>query len=266
MVNAQSKSGYRMIYITLLFLFAVLVLAAVFFDRISSLSMFGSLPAAKVKITIIVLAVICLIAAILVYTSDASRKYLQASQDYAQSQGWSFSRDDTQGLKTGAEALFFEDLFNLSNVRTVETGKKQIYLFDCTYRRRNAPARSNQSSRGLACMIVSDRFKSIMAPVLIYSRQWVIGMNDDRVEIKTMPFADQFAVFSKDPAAAKAIVNHALQSVIYELEGKSAFLPVQIAVGPGGAMVIAGVSTPSTEPSDIQEMISLIRRIESVMP
>jgi len=70
---------------------------------------------------------------------------------------------------------------------------------------------------------VSDRFRSAAVPVLIFSRQWAMGMRANRVKMDAPPFTDQFAVFSKDPVTAKNIVNDALQSIVYELEANHFF-------------------------------------------
>jgi hypothetical protein len=232
-----------------------------FYERISIWSLWTSPIWLKLKIPLIIIGVICFIAGVISFARHQDRKELQAAQDYAQAQGWGFSRDAAPELKTRAEAILSNLDFSLSYIRTIETGQRSLHLFNCAYKNRSASGRKNYSYV-IACLVESKRFRSAVVPVEIVARDWTEMMNSDRVDMGNSPFAQDFLVLSKDPGAAKEIVNDAVQATILEHSKKPSYNPVSITIGSGGAIVLTG---RTDEPERLQGLIDLARRIETAV-
>ena len=103
----------------------------------------------KLKVPIIILVVVGSLVILFAYLRYEGQKEQQAVQKYAEGQGWNFSRwDETKDIKTRIEKIFrdfqFDDLYW---IRTVETGQRNIFLFNCSYKHRKASARSHNSNK-----------------------------------------------------------------------------------------------------------------------
>ncbi len=145
------------------------------------------------------------------------------------------------------------------NIRTIETGQRSMYLFNCTYNYTEDSGRKS-SSYGVACLIQSERFSPEIVAVDIVGRDWTEVMISDKVDMGQSPFAEKFLVLSKDPAAAKAAVSEAVQAIMIEHLKNPLDNPVRLTIGPGGAVVLTG---RTDEPERLQDIIDLARRIES---
>jgi hypothetical protein len=254
----------------ILILFILLSLAAIifgaqvltfFYERISVWPLWNSPVWIKLKVPLIIIGVICFIAGVLAFSRHQDKKELQAARDYAQAQGWGFSRDAAPELKTRAEAILANLYFTMKYISTIETGQRSLYLFNCTYKNRSSSGRKNYSY-GIACLVESKRFRSAVVPVEIVARDWTEMMNSDRVDMGNSPFAQDFLVLSKDPGAAKEIVNDAVQATILEHSKKPSYNPVSITIGSGGAVVL---TASTAAPEQLQEIIDLVRRIEAAV-
>ena len=85
----------------------------------------------KLKTPLIVLGVIGLVAAVIAFIRYNDRREMKIARDYAQAQGWGFSRDDTDGLTAKVAEILSGYYLNLYYIRTVETGWRSVTLFDC---------------------------------------------------------------------------------------------------------------------------------------
>ena len=231
------------------------------YERISVWPLWSSPTWLKLKIPLIIIGVICFIAGVIAFARYQERKELQAAQDYAQARGWGFSRNDTQGIKARVAEILSDVDFSLYYIRTIETGQCSLYLFNCAYKNRNAGGRKNYSY-GTACLIESKRFRSAVVPVEIVARDWTEVMISDKVAMGDSPFTQNFLVLSKDPVAAKEIVNDAVQATMLENSENSPYTPISITIGSGGAVVL---TDRTAEPEQLQEIIDLARRIEAAV-
>jgi hypothetical protein len=216
----------------------------------------------KLKVPLIVIGVIGFLTAVIAFSRHEGRRDLQAAREYAQARGWEFSRTDTLGLEAEAERIMM-DLWtiDLHFIRTVQAGRPSIHLFDCACRYR--PDADRFSSRGVACLIRSDKFDAVGVQVDIVGRDWTEGMIADKVQMRTSPFAEKFLVLAKDAAAAREIVTTDVQAVMMDHLKKPLYNPVSVSLGPGGAVVMID---PTHEHEQLQDIIDLARRIEAVMP
>jgi len=98
--------------------------------------------------------------------------------------------------------------------------------------------------------------------VEITTRDWTEAMISDKVDMGQSPFAQKFLVLSRDPAAAKEIINQSIQSILLEHAQNPLCNPVSITIGPGGAVVLTG---STLEHERLQNLIDLARRIESAV-
>ena len=151
--------------------------------------------------------------------------------------------------------------FELRNIRTIETGNRNLYLFDFSYLFKK-DIDPDGYSYGTACLIVSDRFKSGDEFVNICRRDWTEVMISDKVDMGESLFAQKFLVLSKNPFKAKEIVNYSIQEIMFNHLKKPLINPVSVYISPGGATVLTG---RTEKPERLHDLIDLARRIEAAM-
>lgn len=228
-------------------------------ERISTFAIWNSPIWLRLKTPLIVLSVIGFLAAAIAFSRYQGQRELKVAQHYAQAQGWGFSRDAAESFKAEVAEILSDFKFNLYYIRTVETGWRNLYLFDCAYNSRDASARKNYDY-GTACVVLSNRFRDAIVPVEIFTRDWTEVMQSDKVEMGDSPFARKYLVLSKDPASAKKIVNESIQAILLEYMSNSHYTPTSVIIGPGGAVVLTG---RTAEPERLQGLLELARKLES---
>jgi hypothetical protein len=229
-------------------------------ERISTFEIWNSPIWLRIKIPFIVLGVIGFVAAAITLNRYQGQRELKAAQDYAQTQGWSFSRDATAGLEAEVAKILSDLIFRMYYIRTVETGRRNLVLFDCSYKNRGS--NSKNDSHGTACLVQSDRFRSTAAPVTIFTRDWTEVMESDKVAMGESPFAQNFLVLSKAPDSAKRIVNESIQAILLEHMSNPVSNGVSVIIGPGGAVVL---TEKTAEHELLQDILDLARKLESVV-
>jgi hypothetical protein len=234
---------------------------AVLYDRISTFELWNSQVWLRLKVPLIVLGVIGFLAAVIAFIRYQGQRELKVAQDYAHTQGWGFSRDASEGFMDDVSKILSEYKFNLYYIRTVETGRRNLYLFNLCYNSREASGRKNWIY-GTACLVQSDRFNSIVASVEIDVRDWTEVMFSDKVEMGESPFTQNFLVQSKDPGSAKSVVNKAIQATLMEHFSNPRTYPVNVIIGPRGLVVLTG---RTAEPQRLHEILELARKLESSM-
>ena len=140
---------------------------------------------------------------------------------------------------------------------TVESGKRNIFLFNCWYNVRDWDPKEHL---GFACLIGSDRFGSVDSQVDVSGRGSLDSLLlSNQVDMGDSEFARNFIVTSKDSTTAKRVISESLQAVL--LESMSGPLDYnEINVGPGGAVIITGDSRLFEK---YLPLVDLARRIES---
>jgi hypothetical protein len=249
------------IFLAFFIMFLGVGIFGILYDRISVWHIWNSPIWLTLKIPLIVIGVIGFIAGVISFARYQGQKELKAAREYSQSQGWGFSRDDTQGLKARIADIWCDFKFNLYYIRTVETGKRQLYLFDCSYKHKEASSRSHDSY-GTACVVQSDRFRSVTVPVEIVTRDWTEVMISDKVEMGQSLFAEKFVVLSKNPGPAREIVNVSIQAIMLDHLKKPLYNPVGVSLGPGGAIVL---TDRTLEHERLQDLLDLARQIEAAV-
>ncbi len=251
------------IYILLFCLFLGLAVSIFFYDRISELPVWKTQAWLTLKIPVIVITIILVLAVLLVIIARSSKKQERAEKEFAQSQGWIYteSYNDPQGLtqelKARLEKVCPEKEFKLNNSMTVESGKRNVFLFGCWYRVRDWGPKENH---GFACLIESDRFEWVTSQVDISGRNSADGLLlSNQVDMGDSEFARNFIVKSKDPFFAKRVVNEFLQSVLLE-STRRPLNTREINIGPGGVVILTGEYRPFGE---WLALVDLARRIES---
>ena len=235
---------------------------AVLYDRISVFSIWNSQVWLKMKVPLIIFCVIGLLIALMGYMRHANSKKLQAAREYAQDQGWRFSENDTQGLKTRVVKILWDlKNFDLYSIRTIETGTCNLYLFDCKYLYKK-DVDTDDYAYGTACLIESNRFHSGGVSVNIGKRDWTEKLQSDKVDMGESLFSQKFLVLSNDPVPAKEIVNDSIQAVMLNHLENPLFNPVTVYIGPGGAVVTTG---QTVEHERLQDLIDLAGRIEAAV-
>jgi len=250
------------LYLAYVCLFIAVATFVFLYDRISVWAFWESPVWLKIKIPCIIVGVIAFLGALLSYIRYEGRKELQVAREYAQSQGWDFSPDDTLGLKEKAsDILFGLKNIDVRHIRTVETGQRSLHLFDCSYKYPHETSRMSYSY-GVACMIQSERLRSLSASVEMFSRDWSEVMESNRVDMGRSAFAEKYILLSKDPEKARVVVNETVQAVILEHLKKPFNNPVTISIAAGGAVVLTG---RKAGPERLQDLIDFTRSIESAL-
>jgi hypothetical protein len=265
MGNSQYWTSLWVVGLFILFCFFCLYLGSSIFvflyDRISTFALWNSPVWLKLKIPVIILCVIAFLAAVIALSRHQGQRELKVAQEYAESQGWGFSRNAEESFKNEVANVLSEYKFHLYHIRTVATGQRNLYLFDCSYNSRDASPKSHDS-RGTACLVLSDRFHSIAVPVEITKRDWSEVMVSEKVDMGETPFAQQFLVESKDPDSAKRVVNESIRAILLEHMSRTLSYSFSITIGPGGLVVMTG---RTAEPEVLQDILELGRRLESTM-
>jgi hypothetical protein len=231
------------------------------YDRFSTFAIWNSPTWLKFKIPLIILGVIAFLAAVIALSRHQGQRELKVAREYAESQGWGFSRNAEESFTNEVANVLSEYKFHLYHIRNVATGQRNLYLFDCSYNSRDAGPRSHDS-HGTACLVQSDRFHSIAAPVEIATRDWTEVMLEDKVDMGETPFAQQFLVESKDHDSAKRVVNESIQAILLEHMSRTLSYSFSVTIGPGGLVVMTG---RTAEPEVLQDILELGRRLESSM-
>jgi len=245
----------------ILIIFLIVKTGGFLYPRISAWEIWSAPFWVKYKTPLIVIGIIGFIACVIAIARYQARVELRAVQEYAQAQGWGFARFDSQGLKQRIDSIWWDLDFNPYYISTVETGQRNLYLFQCSYRRKQASGRSS-NYYATACLVYSERFRSVTVPVEIVTRDWTEVINSDKVDMGASPFAEKFLVLSENPGSAKEIVNESIQSLLLEHDKQTLFNPVKVAIGPAGAVLMAD---RTFEHERLQDIIALARQIEAAI-
>ena len=256
---ASLKGTGVFIYLFLFCLFLGLAIFVYLYDRISVWHIWNSPIWLNLKVPLIITGVIGLLAGIIAFARYEGRMELQAVREYADAQGWPFTHDDPERLTAQIANIWWDLKYDLYYVRTVETGARRIYLFDCSYKHKDASPRSSHSY-GTACLVQSERFIFIKAPVEIVTRDWTEVMASDKLDMGESPFAQNFLVLSKNPASARKTVNESLQAILLEHLKKPIHNPVAVTIATGGAIVL---TDRTFEHERLQDLVDLARQIEA---
>jgi hypothetical protein len=249
------------IFLFIFVIFLVLVIFGSIYGRISVWQIWSAPFWLKYKIPLIIIGIIGFIGSMIAFARYEARLELRAVQEYAQAQGWGFARFDSQGLKERIDGIWWDLNFNPYYIRTVETGQRSLYLFECSYKRKQASGRTS-NYYATACLVHSDRFRSVTVPVEIVPRDWTEVITSDKVAMGDSPFTEKFLVLSENPGRAREIVNESIQSILLEHDKKPLFNPVKVAVGPAGAVLMAD---RTFEHERLQDLLALALRIESAV-
>ena len=253
------------LFVILFMLFLALAAFQFLAERISSLQIWKSPLFLKWKTPLIV-GVIGSLVILVAWMRASNIKRLQDIQDYARNNGWTFSLQDTEGLKERIEHVFYDRLFEPSCIFTVETGDRTISLFDCWHKHCKAMANVREH-RATGCLIESARFNRrsnrIIEPLVI-SEYLVINetLVEQEVRLDDSPSSRQFVVHSMAPASARQALNPAIQSLILKFNENSPNVSLQVAIGPAGAVVL---TEETLEHDRWQQLIQLARDIESAV-
>jgi len=208
----------------------------------------------------IIAVVVAAVVVLVVLAARSNTKHAKRLQEFASTQGWGYSRMDTQGLSGRVEEIFVEEKFNLTNIMTVESGVRNVFLFDCVYSYRNS---RGHGSFGTACLIMSDRFKQVDLRVEIIARTRADALLlSDQIDMGNTEFARHFIVQAKDAVAANGIVNAKMQDMLLEHTKSPLFNPVRIGLGPSGAIVLTGYNG---EQERWLDLVKLAYQVESTV-
>jgi len=255
---------FIILFFVLLFIFLVARVIGLIGGRIGDLPIWKTQAWTTLRIPVIIVGVILIITILVIIFSRMANKQSIAEKEFAQSQGWTYteSYSDPQGrtkaLKNSLEKVCPKKYFDVSNIMTVESGRRNVFLFGCYFKDRDW---GHKQRHGFACLIESDRFGSVGSPVDIIG----LGSFDtfgvsNQVDMGDSEFARNFIVTSKDPDLAKRVVSESLQAIL--LEGRMKIHDYyEIVIGPGGAVIITWAYKTSEE---YLALVDLARRIESV--
>ncbi|MBZ5563474.1 MAG: DUF3137 domain-containing protein [Acidobacteriia bacterium] len=190
----------------------------------------------------------------------SGRKHEKAVREFAQAQGWSFSRNATQEHTPEVEQLFPDEKFSLTYIMEIERGRRKVYLFDGTYRHRAGRSGGWPAS---VCLIESERLESVDSRVEIIARNWVDAtLLRKQVDMGDSEFARNFIVLSQDAASARRILSQPVQAALLAHRDRALAYRVQIALGKGRAALLAG---GIDEQQRWRDLVDLGRAIESAV-
>ena len=217
---------------------------------------------ARLKTPLIVIGGIALFIVLIAWLRASNQKRLEDLQQYCMEQGWTFSLNDTLGLKDRVEQIFYDRKFEPSCIRTVETGNRAIYLFDCWHKHKNAAVRVREH-RATCCLIESGQFRPVMEPLVITEylliNETLLG---EVLTLNDSPFSRKFVVHARAPNDARQTLTPALQAIILQYKEKFSDTYLHIAIGSSGAVLM----TEETLDHDRwQDIIALALAIETTV-
>jgi len=254
---------FILLFCLLLFMSLVATVIGFLGDRILDFPIWKTQAWTTLKVPVIVITVIVGITVLVVIISRISKKQERAEKQFAQSQGWIYTESykdpqgRTQELAGKLEKVCPEKKFKLNNSMTVESGKRNIFLFSCWYNVRDWGPKEHL---GFACLIESDRFGWVDSQVDVSGRGSLdCFLLSNQVDMGDSEFARNFIVTSKNSTTAKRVISESLQAVVLESVRKSLNYD-EINIGPGGAVIITGAYKTFEE---YFALVDLSRRIES---
>ncbi len=198
--------------------------------------------------------------AALIIAVRSGGKHDKAVREFAQAQGWSYSRNPEQRHTPEVEQLFPDEVFYLTYVMDVELARRKVYLFDGTYRHR---AGRSSGSPASVCLVESDRLESVDTRVEIIARSPIdAAFLRKQVDMGDSEFGRDFIVLSETAASARRIVSERLQAVLLAHRDRALAYRVQIALGKGRAALLAG---GIDEQQRWRDLADLGREIESAV-
>lgn len=255
---------FIILFCVLLVLFLVARVIGFIGGRIGDLPVWKTQTGTTLRIPFIIISVILIITVLVVVFSRMADRQSKAEKEFARSQGWPYTENhqDPQGgtkdLKTRLEKVCPKKYFDVGNSMTVESGRRNIFLFGCYFKDREW---GHKQRHGFACLIESDRFGAMVSPVDIIG----LGSFDtfgvpDQVNMADSEFARNFIVTAKDPAMVKSVLSESLQAIL--LEGRTKIHDYyEIVIGRHGAVIITWAYK---SPEEYLALVDLVRRIESV--
>jgi hypothetical protein len=238
--------------------FAVVIAAGNYlYDRLHVLPFWNSSLWLRYKIPIIVIGFILCLAALIAFIRHQGQREVQIAQEYAEKQGWEFSQTASPDFSARVKEIVNELDIDMYYVRTVETRNRKIWIFNCTYRDKEASSRKSYSY-GTACLIESHRFQSTEMPVSIELRDWTEVMTSDKVDMGKTPFGEKFLVLSKDAEVAHRLVNEVIQSVMLQYFADEDSGRLSVTLGNRGAVLLTSRITDQDQLQDLLKWACMI--------
>ncbi len=210
---------------------------------------------------IIILGIAGAFVAAMIYAARSGARRTALLQAFAASKGWSFQPTDGEGLSARIEAFFPDELFQLDNITTIETGGRAVRSFDCQYRLRE---RRSGGSFGTGCLLESPRFRSLGAAVDIVARSRInAAALANRVDVGDAEFSKHFIVIAKDRPSAERTVTPALQSLLVGRCGALMKNSVRVGISAAGTVVLTG---RNGGPERWLDLVELSRGVEASVP
>ncbi len=198
--------------------------------------------------------------AALIIAVRSGRKHDKAVREFARAQGWSYSRNDTQEHTPEVEQLFPDERFYLTYIMEIERGRRNLFLFEGTYRHR---AGRSSGSPASVCLVESDRLESVDTRVEIIARTPIdAAFLRKQVDMGDSEFGRDFIVLSENAASARRILSQPVQAVLLAHRDRARAYRVQIALGKGRAALLAG---GIDEQQRWRDLADLGREIESTV-
>jgi hypothetical protein len=238
--------------VTLLFLiissvFSSLISIVVAFlqNHIGGLLIWNSPVWQKIKIPVIILAVVSGLA-LLIYANHRSQKTREREdRDFALSRGWGYAvnTNDPEGqiaeLERKIARVCLSKQYQVSSLMTIDDRNTKITLFDCVYSSRGG-GRSNPHV-GSACFIESDRLSHLSSQVEVVPRTGLDGaLIMKQVNMGDTEFSRNYVVSSKNPEEALKVLEVAVQAALLEQKKmvSSIVHNMEIVFGPGGVVIL----------------------------
>ena len=213
----------------------------------------------QLETLLIILCIVGVFAAALIYAAKSGARRVELMQEFAATRGWRFSAADTEALAAKVDALSPGLEFGVSNVMRVETGARNVRLFDYQYRHRE---RRRSEYWGVACLVESAAFRDVGEVVEIDDRTAVDALlAAGQVAAGDADFSRQFIVISKSAAAAKAALTPALQATLLRHREAPLYNPVSVRIGAAGALVLNRAIDP--DPERWADLVELCRKVEA---
>ncbi len=232
------------IIISTVFSSVLSIIIAFFQHCLGGLSIWNSESWHRVKIPVIILAVVSGLALLLIASHRSDKAREREDRDFALSRGWGYvvRTDDPDGQIAGVEEKIAgaspAKQYQVSSLMTIDDRNARMFLFDCVY---STLGGRNNPHLGSACFIPSDRLGYMSSQVEVVPRTSLDGaLMFGQVDMGDSEFTRNYIVSSKNPDEAIKVINESIQAVLLEQKNISSSIVynLEIVFGTGGVVIL----------------------------
>jgi hypothetical protein len=215
------------------------------------------------KIPIIIIGVLAVITLVLVLARRAESAHAKKVEAHAKANGWTYSRQDNQGVSKLLDTVFPEQSFFVYNLREVRAAAPRVLLFDSQHR---DPANAKNKVTSTGCLIELSRNETDRPMTEIYPMtafDSILGSNV--VDLKDEAFAKEFTVMSPDSSRVSQVVTPQIRRLLLEDVKRDSSEPISVIINSGHVLLLSGTIHLVENGGRLNTLVELTEAIASAV-